>query len=96
MSPWKAAQPGDALHAVDTPALVLDLDAFERNLQRMADALRGRNVRLRAHAKSWDLLRRTRRPLKQIAQAVGFRNEKSFARAFRQWTGAPPSALRGA
>lgn len=52
MSPWKAAQPGDALAAVDTPALVLDLDAFERNLQRMADALRGRNVRLRAHAKS--------------------------------------------
>ncbi len=52
MSPWKAAQPGDPLHKVDTPALVLDLDAFERNLQRMADALRGRNVRLRAHAKS--------------------------------------------
>ena len=52
MSPWKAAAPGDALHAVDTPALMLDLDAFERNLQRMADALRGRGVRLRAHAKS--------------------------------------------
>jgi len=52
MSPWKAAQPGDLLSTVDTPALVLDLDAFERNLQRMADALRGRNVRLRAHAKS--------------------------------------------
>ena len=29
MSPWKAAQPGDRLSAVDTPALVLDLDAFE-------------------------------------------------------------------
>lgn len=52
MSPWKAARPGDALREVDTPALVLDLDAFERNLQRMADALRGRDVRLRAHAKS--------------------------------------------
>lgn len=52
MSPWKAAQPGDPLHKVDTPALMLDLDAFERNLQRMANALRGRNVRLRAHAKS--------------------------------------------
>lgn len=52
MSPWKAAQPGDHLSAVDTPALVLDLNAFERNLERMASALRGSNVRLRAHAKS--------------------------------------------
>ena len=52
MSPWKAAQPGDPISAIDTPALVLDLDAFERNLQRMADALRGSPVRLRAHAKS--------------------------------------------
>ena len=40
MSPWKAAQPGDPASAVDTPALVLDLDAFERNLQRMADFVR--------------------------------------------------------
>ena len=52
MSPWKAAQPGDAVAAIDTPALVLDLDAFERNLNRMADALLGSPVRLRAHAKS--------------------------------------------
>jgi D-serine deaminase-like pyridoxal phosphate-dependent protein len=52
MSPWKAARPGDPVSAIDTPALVLDLDAFERNLQRMADALRGSKVRLRAHAKS--------------------------------------------
>jgi D-serine deaminase-like pyridoxal phosphate-dependent protein len=52
MSPWKAAQPGDSLNAVDTPALVLDLDAFERNLRTMAAALEGSRVRLRAHAKS--------------------------------------------
>jgi D-serine deaminase-like pyridoxal phosphate-dependent protein len=52
MSPWHAAQPGDPVSAIDTPALVLDLDAFERNVQRMADALRGSGVRLRAHAKS--------------------------------------------
>lgn len=51
MSPWKAAQPGDRLDAVDTPALVLDLDAFERNLQRMAGSLKGSQVRLRPHAK---------------------------------------------
>jgi D-serine deaminase-like pyridoxal phosphate-dependent protein len=52
MSPWKAAQPGDPVSAIDTPALVLDLDVFERNLKRMAAALAGSNVRLRAHAKS--------------------------------------------
>jgi D-serine deaminase-like pyridoxal phosphate-dependent protein len=52
MSPFKAARPGDPAGAIDTPALVLDLEAFERNLQRMAAALRGRPVRLRAHAKA--------------------------------------------
>ena len=43
---------GIPLAAVDTPALILDLDAFERNLERMADAVRGKPVRLRPHAKS--------------------------------------------
>jgi len=52
MGPWQAAQPGDPVSAIDTPALVLDLDAFERNLQRMVAALKGHPVRLRAHAKS--------------------------------------------
>lgn len=52
MSPWQAAHPGDLIAVIDTPALLLDLDAFERNLARMAAALRGRNVRLRPHAKS--------------------------------------------
>lgn len=52
MSPWKAAHPGDAFEDIDTPALVLDLDAFERNLARMQKALAGSNMRLRPHAKS--------------------------------------------
>src|SRR5881296_3037777 len=43
---------GIALDEVDTPALVLDLDALERNLLRMADAVKGSGVRLRPHAKS--------------------------------------------
>jgi D-serine deaminase-like pyridoxal phosphate-dependent protein len=41
----------DALHDLDTPALVLDLDAMERNLARMAAFARGAGVRLRPHAK---------------------------------------------
>ena len=41
-----------------------------------------------------DQLRRTDRPIKQIALAVGFRNEKSFSRAFRAWSGATPGEVR--
>lgn len=46
------ASVGMPLAEADTPALILDLDAFERNLARMADAVRGKPVRLRPHAKS--------------------------------------------
>lgn len=41
-----------------------------------------------------NLLRRTKRPIKQIAQAVGYRNEKSFIRAFKSWTGSVPTSYR--
>ncbi len=37
--------------SIDTPALVVDLDAMDRNLQRMADFARKHGVRLRPHAK---------------------------------------------
>ena len=40
------------------------------------------------------LLLQTRKPVKQVAAAVGFDSEKSFARAFREWTGVAPSAYR--
>jgi 3-hydroxy-D-aspartate aldolase len=46
------AQPGMSLQDVDTPALLLDLDAFERNLSRLDATLRGSSVRVRPHAKS--------------------------------------------
>lgn len=35
-----------------TPALVIDLDAFERNIARMAEFARGRGIALRPHAKT--------------------------------------------
>lgn len=39
-------------HQLATPALVIDLDAFERNLARMAEFACGRGIALRPHAKT--------------------------------------------
>jgi len=52
MAPWKAARVGDHINEVDTPALILDLDAFERNLKCLQNAVSRAGVRLRPHAKS--------------------------------------------
>ncbi|MEK9670976.1 MAG: DSD1 family PLP-dependent enzyme [Rhodospirillaceae bacterium] len=46
------ARIGDVLEDVDTPALLIDLDAFERNLDRMAAFCADAGVRLRPHAKT--------------------------------------------
>jgi D-serine deaminase-like pyridoxal phosphate-dependent protein len=42
---------GQGVQAIDTPSLVIDLDAMERNLERMAVFARERGLRLRPHAK---------------------------------------------
>lgn len=46
------ACPGMREDEVETPALIIDLDAFEANLDRMAALLAPTGVRLRAHAKT--------------------------------------------
>ena len=56
------------------------------SLQQLKDAVR-RDLAVA-------LLQRSQKPLKQIAEAVGFQSEKSFIRAFRNWTGQTPDALR--
>jgi D-serine deaminase-like pyridoxal phosphate-dependent protein len=50
MSQRIPAHVGDSLAAIGTPALVVDLERFERNLAMMAGATQG--IRLRPHAKS--------------------------------------------
>jgi len=42
---------GQPVAAIDTPALVVDLDAMQRNLSRMAEFARKHDVRWRPHAK---------------------------------------------
>jgi D-serine deaminase-like pyridoxal phosphate-dependent protein len=51
MSQRAPAKVGMRLEEIDTPALILDLDAFESNLATLANAVKGR-VRVRAHAKT--------------------------------------------
>ena len=46
-----SARGGDPVATVATPALVIDLDAMERNLAAMAVFARAHGVRLRPHAK---------------------------------------------
>lgn len=46
------ARPGQSFAEIDTPALILDLDAFERNLVTMAAFAEAAGVRLRPHAKT--------------------------------------------
>ena len=46
------ARPGMREDEVDTPALLIDLDAFEANLDHMAELLAPTKAKLRAHAKT--------------------------------------------
>jgi D-serine deaminase-like pyridoxal phosphate-dependent protein len=46
------AEIGQPFEEIDTPALVLDLDAFESNLKLMMASVSGRPLRVRPHAKT--------------------------------------------
>lgn len=72
--------------AISSRTLHRQLNEEEASLQQIKNDVR------RAHA--LELLQRTNRPLKQIAHMAGFRNEKSFSRAFRAWTGKTPGNLK--
>lgn len=52
MNAHPPARVGDPLEEIDTPALVIDMDAFERNIARLPAALQGRDIRIRTHAKT--------------------------------------------
>jgi AraC-like DNA-binding protein len=56
------------------------------SLQQLKDEVRCERAK--------ELLLRSAKPLKQVAAATGFRSEKSFARAFKSWTGRTPAEFR--
>jgi len=84
-----------ALHSAGLIAERLHLSArtLHRQLKEEGASLQALKDEVR-QARAVDLLQRTDRPVKQVAQAAGFGNEKSFIRAFRAWTGQSPAAFR--
>src|SRR5258708_2473070 len=46
------AEIGTAIADIDTPALVVDLDALDRNIAKMAEFSRATGIRVRPHAKT--------------------------------------------
>jgi AraC-like DNA-binding protein len=89
-----AAHP-DRSHSAEALAALLHVSprTLHRQLKDEGASLQQLKDEVRLE-RAKDLLYRTARPIKQVAAAVGFRNEKSFSRAFRAWTGVSPAALR--
>lgn len=63
------ARPGDEIGAIDTPALIVDLDALDANIALMAQHARASNMALRPHAKTHKSVEIVRRQL--AAGAIG-------------------------
>ncbi|MBT9511276.1 MAG: AraC family transcriptional regulator [Acidovorax sp.] len=83
------------LHSADTLAHLLHVSprTLHRQLKEEGATLQGLKDEVR-QSRAMDLLHRTNRPIKQVAEAAGFVNEKSFIRAFRSWTGHSPAEYR--
>jgi AraC-like DNA-binding protein len=89
-----ATQPGLTRNAGDLAALLnTSARSMHRQLKEEGATLQTLKDTVRQE-RAAELLLRTQRPVKQVAQAVGFQNEKSFIRAFRGWTGLTPGEWR--
>jgi AraC-like DNA-binding protein len=89
-----AAHP-ERTHSAEALAELLHVSArtLHRQLKEEGASLQQLKDEVRLD-RAKELLWRTDRPVKQVAAAVGFRNEKSFARAFRQRVGVTPGEFR--
>jgi AraC-like DNA-binding protein len=84
-----------AAHNADDLAARLNLSArtLHRQLKDEGASLQSLKDTVRRELAT-DLLQRSQRPIKQVALAAGFQNEKSFIRAFKGWTGMTPGEWR--
>lgn len=73
--------------------LALSTRTMHRRLREEATSLRDLKEEAKLELAKRELMR-GRTPIKRIAEIAGFRNEKSFSRAFRSWTGASPREFR--
>jgi AraC-like DNA-binding protein len=85
----------ETTHSAEGLATLLAMSArtLHRQLREEGGSLQALKDEVR-QARAQDLLLRSQRPLKQVAQAAGFQNEKSFIRAFKSWTGQSPADFR--
>lgn len=87
-------QPQDAHNADDLAALLhTSARTLHRQLKEEGATLQALKDEVRRE-RAVSLLQRTNKPVKQIAAATGFQNEKSFIRAFKTWTGVAPGEWR--
>jgi AraC-like DNA-binding protein len=85
---------GRMLRAEDVAsALALSTRTMHRRLRDEATSLRALKEEAKLELARQELVR-GRTPVKRIAELAGFRNEKSFSRAFRNWTGTSPREFR--
>lgn len=77
------------------PLLNLSPRSLHRQLKEEGISLQAVKDEVRRE-RAIELLHRTRKPIKQVAESAGFQNEKSFIRAFKQWTNQTPAAFREA
>ncbi|HEX9402544.1 MAG TPA: AraC family transcriptional regulator [Anaeromyxobacter sp.] len=82
-------------HDADVVARQLHLStrSLHRHLREEGASLQALKDEVRRD-RAVELLARTSRPVKEIAGAVGFADEKSFSRAFKEWTGRSPREYR--
>lgn len=86
---------GRSLGAEDVASeLALSTRTMHRRLREEATSLRDLKEEAKFELAKHELMR-GRTPIKRIAEIAGFRNEKSFSRAFRTWTGTSPREFRG-
>jgi AraC-like DNA-binding protein len=89
-----AAHPQLSHNAEDlADQLNLSARTLHRQLKEEGATLQALKDEVR-RTRAMELLHRTDRPIKQVADAAGFQNEKSFIRAFKGWTGVTPGEWR--